>query len=169
MAALRTGIFFSYAGQAWLVLMGFAFVPWYLRMLGAEAFGLVGFMLSLQAISQLLDFGVGSAVNRELSRRAHSGGDATGLRDLVRTFEALVGPAAVASGASIALSSEAIATRWLNTDTLGVEQTQRAVTIMAIAVATLWPANFYGNALSGLERLGTLNVANVIFITLRYA
>ena len=71
MAALRTNILANYVGQIWMAVMAVIFLPQYLRILGAEAFGLVGLMLSFQAILQLFDFGIGGAVNRELSRRAH--------------------------------------------------------------------------------------------------
>jgi O-antigen/teichoic acid export membrane protein len=152
-----------------MVLMGLAFVPWYLRLLGPEAFGLVGFMLSLQALSQLFDLGISAAVNRELARRAHAATDTRGARDLVRTFEVLVWPIAVGLGLALWLASPAIAGRWLQPGALGAATTQHAVALMGIAVAALWPTAFYSGALYGLERQGTLNAVNAGFATLRFA
>ena len=79
MPALRTNILTNYAGQVWTALMAVAFVPLYIRALGMEAFGLVGLMLSMQALSMLLDLGMGSVLNRELARRTHDNG-AVGTR-----------------------------------------------------------------------------------------
>jgi O-antigen/teichoic acid export membrane protein len=168
-ARLRDNIVANYAGQAWMVLMGLAFVPWYLRLLGPEAFGLVGFMLSLQALSQLFDLGISAAVNRELARRAHAAGDARDVRDLVRTCEALVWPIALAIGLALWIASPAIAGRWLQPGALGAATTQSAVALMAVAVAALWPTSFYSGALYGLERQGLLNAVNAVFATLRFA
>ena len=90
MAALRINILANYAGHMWIALIGLVFLPLYTRILGMEAFGLVGLMLSLQAVLQLFDFGIGGTVNRELSRRAHDDTLADGTRDLVRTAEASI-------------------------------------------------------------------------------
>ncbi|HET7162889.1 MAG TPA: oligosaccharide flippase family protein, partial [Rhodanobacteraceae bacterium] len=80
MAALRINILSNYAGQIWMAAMAVVFLPLYIRILGMEAFGLVGLMLSFQSISQLFDFGIGGATNRELSRRAHDPVLADGAR-----------------------------------------------------------------------------------------
>ncbi|HVA55022.1 MAG TPA: polysaccharide biosynthesis protein, partial [Gammaproteobacteria bacterium] len=87
MHLLRTNILANYAGQVWMALMGVAFVPLYIHMLGMEAFGLIGLMLSIQALSMLLDLGMGGALNRELARRSHNADAAVTIGDLVRTFE----------------------------------------------------------------------------------
>jgi O-antigen/teichoic acid export membrane protein len=165
---LRHNILANYAGQAWLAIMGIAFVPIYLQWLGAEAFGLISFMISLQSVSQLFDFGAGSAINRELARRAHDG-SAQSSRDLVRSFESLIWLISASIGLAIWLASTLIARHWLHPQSLSTETTGRAVTLMALAIATLWPSNFYASALSGLERQMTMNLVNAVFATLRSA
>ena len=42
MAALRINILSNYAGQIWMAAMAVVFLPLYIRILGMEAFGLVG-------------------------------------------------------------------------------------------------------------------------------
>ena len=169
MARLRNNIIANFGGQAWMILMGLAFVPLYLRVLGVEAFGLISFMLSLLAMSQILDLGIGGAVNRELARRAHQADGAQGMRDLVRSFECLIWPIAILIALSLWLASPAIAGHWLQPKQLGMAETTRAVAMMAVAIAAFWPSGFYGSALSGLERQASLNLVNAIFATLRAA
>lgn len=152
-----------------MVLMGVAFVPLYIRVLGMEAFGLVGLMLSIQALSMLLDLGMGGALNRELARRAHNADMAGTIGNLVRTFEWLVWPAAMAIAVAIWLASGPLANHWLHPVRLTRAETAHAIAIMGLAVALQWPSGFYSNGLSGLERQPVLNLINAGFATLRGA
>lgn len=152
-----------------MVLMGVAFVPLYIRVLGMEAFGLVGLMLSIQALSMLLDLGMGGALNRELARRAHNADMAGTIGNLVRTFEWLVWPAALAIAVAIWFASGPLANHWLHPVRLTRAETAHAIAIMGLAVALQWPSGFYSNGLSGLERQPVLNLINASFATLRGA
>ncbi|RDS85294.1 lipopolysaccharide biosynthesis protein [Dyella psychrodurans] len=169
MAALRINILSNYAGQAWMALMGVVFVPLYIRILGIEAFGLIGLMLSIQALSMVLDLGMGGAMNRELSRRIHDADAAHTLRDLVRTFEWLVWPIAALVAVLIWLASNPLSNHWLHPEHLSHAETAHATAIMGLAVALQWPSSFYANGLSGLERQPVLNLINAVFATLRGA
>lgn len=169
MPALRYNILANYAGQIWMALMGVIFIPLYVRFLGMEAFGLVGLMLSIQALSMLLDLGMGGALNRELARRAHDVHLADSLGDLVRTFEWLIWPMALIIAAVVWLSSHSLANHWLHPIQLSRETTEYAIGVMGIAVALQWPSSFYASGLSGLERQPALNAINAVFATLRGA
>lgn len=169
MAALRINILANYAGHIWIALIGLIFLPLYTRILGMEAFGLVGLMLSLQAVLQLFDFGIGGTVNRELSRRAHEAGLADSTRDLVRTAESTIWLLAALAATLVWLGSGPMAEHWLHLQNLGPDKAGTAIAIMGVAIALLWPSTFYGSCLSGLERQPELNLINATFTTLRYA
>lgn len=169
MAALRTNILSNYAGQIWMAAMAVVFLPAYMRILGMEAFGLVGLMLSFQSIAQLFDFGIGGAVNRELARRAGTRTDADGTRDLVRSSELLIWLLALAIGLIIWTASRPLADHWLHLQHMSRVDAARAIAIMGATIALLWPSTFYANCLSGLERQPALNVIYAVFATLRYA
>jgi len=169
MPVLRTNILANYAGQIWMALMGVVFIPLYIRLLGMEAFGLVGLMLSIQALSMLFDLGMGGALNRELARRVHDARFAHTLGDLVRTFEWLVWPIALMIVGAVWLASGPLANHWLHPEQLSRAATAHAIAIMGLAVALQWPSGFYANGLSGLERQPVLNLINAGFATLRGA
>ncbi|MGA7437405.1 MAG: oligosaccharide flippase family protein [Luteibacter sp.] len=164
---MRTNIVTNYAGQGWIALMSVAFIPVYVRMLGSEAFGLVGIMLSLQAISTLLDLGMGGVLNRELARRSHSDVLARGNATLVRTLEWIVWPLAVLIGLIIVALSATIQGHWLHAEHLAPADIQHAIVLIGWAVAALWPTSFYINGLSGLERQPLLNAVSAGFATVR--
>lgn len=168
MATLRINILANYAGQVWIAVMGMAFMPQYIRLLGMEAFGLVGVMLSFTAILQLFDFGIGGAANRELSRNAHQPARRDNSRDLVRTAEGIIWALAAVVALLLLGSSHPLANHWLHLQSLTPEQAGNAIAIMGLAIALLWPSTFYANCLSGLERQPQLNVIQAVFATLRY-
>lgn len=169
MAALRINIITNYLGQFWMVAMGLLFLPWYVRILGMEAFGLVGLMLSFQGILQLFDFGIGGATNRELSRRAHDLARADSTRDMLRSSEIVIWLLAASIALSVWVCSGWMAEHWLHLEKVDSHQAGRAIAIMGLAIALLWPSTFYANCLSGLEKQPALNLINTIFSTLRYA
>lgn len=169
MAALRINIASNYAGQIWMAAMAVVFLPLYIRILGMEAFGLVGLLLSFQSISQLFDFGIGGATNRELSRRAHDTALAGGARDLVRSSEIVIWLVAAVVGMAVWSCSGLMVDHWLHLDHMTRGEATHAIAIMGVSIALLWPSSFYANCLSGLERQPTLNVINAFFATLRYA
>ena len=84
--SLRRNVLANYAGQAWTGVMGIAFIPIYIRILGIEAYGLIGIFAILQGAMALLDTGMTSTFNREMAR--YSAG--------VRSLEIDTGPAALA-------------------------------------------------------------------------
>lgn len=169
MAALRINILTNYLGQTWTVAMGLLFLPIYVRILGMEAFGLVGLMLSFQGILQLFDFGIGGATNRELARRADNRYSPDATRDLVLSAEIVIWLLAAVIALGVWLASAVIANHWLQLEHLDVQRVSRAIAIMGVAIALLWPSAFYTNCLSGLERQPVLNLINAVFATLRYA
>lgn len=169
MAALRINIASNYAGQIWMAAMAVVFLPLYIRILGMEAFGLVGLLLSFQSISQLFDFGIGGATNRELSRRAHDTALAGGARDLVRSSEIVIWLVAAVVGMAVWSCSGLMVDHWLHLDHMTRGEATHAIAIMGVSIALLWPSSFYANCLSGLERQPTLNAINAFFATLRYA
>lgn len=164
---LKTNVLANYLGQGWVALMAIVFVPYYSRALGMEAFGLVGLMLSLQAMTLLLDLGLGGVMNRELARRSVTDGVAGSMRALVRTLEYFIWPSSVVIALAIAGAGPWLAGSWLHPQAISAEETRRAICMMAVAIALQWPAAFYTNGLSGLERQPTANAINATFATLR--
>lgn len=63
--SLRIGVISGYASQVYVLILGMAFVPIYIRLIGAEAYGLVGFFTMLQAWFGLLDLGLSATASRE--------------------------------------------------------------------------------------------------------
>ena len=84
---IERNIIANFAGRGWTALMALLFFPIYIKFLGIEAFGLVGFFITLQILFSYLVTGLGTTVNRELARLSTQPGTDQKKRDLVRTLE----------------------------------------------------------------------------------
>jgi len=155
----------NFAGMAWAALMQLAFTPLYLRVLGAEAYGLIGFFLVLQATLQILDFGITPTISREVARYTVMSDRADEARDFVRTFELVYWLIGIAIGAVLFGGAGVIARQWLHGGTLPRAVLTGAIARMGIVCAFQWPVTFYQAALRGLERQVPLNALKIAAAT----
>src|SRR5207237_9585310 len=100
-------------GVGWTSLLQLGLVPVYVRVMGIEAYGLIGFYVALIAILQVVEIGLGPTINREMAR-AGASGDRKRQRNALRTLELIYGASALLLGVSIAASSQLIADYWVH-------------------------------------------------------
>ncbi|MFN2566682.1 MAG: lipopolysaccharide biosynthesis protein [Gemmatimonadaceae bacterium] len=169
-AALRRDTIANLVGRGWVALAALVFVPLYIKLLGVEAYGLVGFAATLQVGLSLLDVGLATTLNRELARMRAGGGAGTAQRqrDLVRTLEIIYWAAAAAIVAIVVLAAPAIAGRWLHPERLSTGSVEHAVRLMGITIALQFPFTLYEGGLLGIGRQVALNVLLVVGATLRF-
>lgn len=142
-----------------------AFVPFYIRLMGVESYGIVGVFSSLMAILTVLDLGLAQTMNREMARLSVDEKSAQRLADTARTLEIFYWGIALVVGLSTALLSSFIAYHWLNPEQLSRDTLQQALWIMALAIALRWPAALYTGGLNGLQRQVQVNIILVIVTT----
>ena len=82
---LSRNLLVGLANSIWSALIALAVVPLYLKYLGIEAYGVIGFFATAQAILSLLDFGLAPAINREVARSSVTG-DMKEARNLLHTL-----------------------------------------------------------------------------------
>ena len=112
--------------------MGLAFVPIYIRYLGVEAWGLVGFMSMLQAWLTLLDMGLSPTLSREMARFQAGAHSAQSIRDLLRSMEVIYGGVAVAVVGTVWLIAPWVAVHWLSATQLPVTSVAQAIGMMGL-------------------------------------
>lgn len=166
--SLRRNIIANYASQFYVALIGIVILPLYLRYMGPEAYGLVGFFTMLQAWFNLLDIGLTPTVARETARFRAGAIDALIYRRLVRALQVVFLVVAVSGGCGLFVSAPFVARDWLNIQMLALEEVQFAVQIMAIGAATRWMCGFYRAAISGSEQFVWLARYNAFIATLRF-
>ena len=158
MPRLRTNIIANFLGKGWLAVMSLAFIPVYVSFMGIEAYGLVGFYISLSAVLAFMEFGMGTTLNRELARYTGRGGaDVQSIGNLLRTLEVLIWLSALIIASAGAMLAPWLANHWVNAHTLGQDQVALAIWIMVAAIAARLPFSIYSGGLLGLQRQGLYN------------
>ena len=118
MSLVKKNLLANFMGKGWSALMGFAFVPFYIKLMGIEAYGLVGFFSTLVAVFALLDLGLTTTLNRELARYSALPDKALEMRNLVRTLEVVYWGLAGLIGLITMLLAPFIARQWLHFEDL---------------------------------------------------
>ncbi len=149
------------------MLMGLAFVPLYIKFLGIEAYGLIGFFATLQMLFSVLDLGLSTTLNRELARASAHPEQADRMRDLVRTLEIIYWAIAGLIGATIFALGPWIARSWLNVEGLSVSTVEDVIVFLGLVIAFQWPISFYSGGLMGLQRQIMNNVITAGLATVR--
>jgi O-antigen/teichoic acid export membrane protein len=161
--SFRSNLLANLAGTGWATLIQLGCVPFYVRLMGIEAYALVGFYFLVLAVLQVLDAGFTTTLNREMARRLVDGSEADAMRDLARTLEGLYWFAGLLLGGTIALLAPHIAEHWVNPESLARSQVVSAISLMGALVALQWPLSLYQSGLLGLQRHVRLNVLRVAF------
>jgi O-antigen/teichoic acid export membrane protein len=155
----------NFAGTAWTALMQLAFVPVYVRLMGIEAYGLVGFYVVLQAALQVLDLGLSPSMNREMARYSTRPQKAREARDLVRTLEISYCGIGLCICLGVLCIASQLATHWIKGDALAPTIVKQAVMSMGVLCALQWPLSFYQAGLMGLQRQVLVNSVQVVMST----
>lgn len=166
--SFKSNIFANYVSQIYVTLIGIAMLPLYVKYMGAEAYGLVGFFAMLQAWFNLLDMGLTPTMARETARFRGGATDPLSYRRLVRALEGVFLTVALVGGTVMFCLSGYIAQDWLQASQISVAEIQVAVKIMALIIAMRWMCGLYRGAISGSERLIWLSSFNSIIGTLRF-
>lgn len=166
---LKRALLASYATQAYVGLIGLVLMPVYLRYMGAEAFGLVGLFVSLQAWIQLLDLGLSPSLSREMSLYRAGVLAADVIRERLRSLECLLGGLAMLTVFCLVAARRWIADDWLNLGSFSVEAVSSCIAWMGAAAGARWLAGLYRAGLAGLERQLSVNATVAAFATLKFA
>lgn len=159
----------SFLARGWAAVLSLLAVPWYLRFLGVEAYGVVGIFVSLSAVVSLLDLGLGATLTREMAKLPGGQTQPARARDIARTFELVYVGLAFLVGALGALLAYPLAMFWVTVDTLSRSDVAQALLLGSVALACQWPGNLYGAGLAGLQKQVLLGGVTTVLGTVRVA
>lgn len=151
------------ANSIWSAVIGFAVVPFYLKYLGIEAYGLIGFFMTLQVMFQLLDMGLASTMNREVARCKAAGCTADAAR-LLHTLAVIYWAIAGVIVVLIALTATTISSIWLRSSQVPPDTIMTSLYLMGVAIAARWPVGLYQGVLLGAQRQTIASGINMVMI-----
>ncbi len=165
---MRRNSIANYIGQFYVIFIGILMLPLYLKYLGAETYGLIGFFTILQAWLGLLDVGLSPTLTREAARLKHSNAGLIKLKKILRSIEAIFTVIAVIIFLSIWAFSEWIARNWLQVHELSFHEVAYCITLMGFIISIRWVVGLYKGCINGLEYQVWLNSYGVVINTLRF-
>src|SRR5258706_1292298 len=166
---MRRNLAANFAGSGWMAAATIVAVPFYIRFLGVETYGLIGLFGVLVALTSLLDFGTGAALTRELARGGEDAASPRRLGELARSLEGMFWCIGAAAAVVIALAAPRIAAQWLKTSVVSPETATAAIRLMGLVLFAQWPNTLYAAGLQGMEKQITLNVIGAAGATVRIA
>lgn len=168
MANLKTNVLISYLSQIYLIVISLAILPIYIKYMGAEAYGLVGFFAMLQGLFNLLDFGLTPTISRQTSLYNAGAETALGFRQLFRSLSLIFTVVASVGGALLFYFNYHIAEHWLKIENLPLDDVLFCLQVMAICIALRWMTGLYRGVISGFEYIVWLSISNILIATLRF-
>lgn len=166
--SLRINVLASYASQIYLVIISIAILPIYIKYMGAEAYGLVGFFAMLQGLFSLLDFGLTPTISRQTAQYNAGVESALGFRQLFRSLSVIFTGIACIGGGLLCYFNHYIAEHWLKLENLAISDVLFSLQIMAVCIALRWMTGLYRGVINGFERIIWLSVISIVIATLRF-
>ena len=161
---LRRNLVAALTNSLWSAAVGIAVVPVYLKYLGVEAYGLVGFFTMMQALLQILDFGLAPTLNREAARYSASS-NLCAIANLLHTVGRVYWSVALLIGLLVVLTAPFVAQFWLQPKDLGNATVVQALMLMGVIVACRWPIGLYAGVLMGAQRLTLASGISILMTT----
>lgn len=158
---IARNILFNALGGVWTLGIAIAAVPLQIHLLGMEAYGVIGFLASLQIILTLLDLGLPTMIIRKVAAEQ-------------RAAEATVSAAAglyvllgVVCGALLAVLGPVLCDVFLDLPDNQRDHVIAAVRLSGLAFALRWPVAVYAGVLAGMQRMDVTNGLKASGATLR--
>jgi len=168
MTRLKINLITNYISQFYITFIGVFMLPFYLKHLGAEAYGLVGFFIMLTSIMLLFDMGFSNALARETAKLKDKENGYLEIKNILRSVETLISILSVIVVLGIYLISYWVAVDWLKVETLSVETTQSCIKLMGLIIGIKWFISLYHGVIIGLEQQVWLNIYKIAISTLKF-
>jgi O-antigen/teichoic acid export membrane protein len=163
-ATIKRNLVFNTLGGLWVAAINLVSVPIQIRVLGPEAYGLIGFVATAQIGLSLLEFGLSMTVIREVA--SDTSPDKANSRALVQTASTVYWIAAALVSLGLIVSAGWLTTSWLTLKTLDPSYAALAIRLLALNLTLTWPVVLYAGALAGIQRFDASNVLRIAYATL---
>lgn len=155
--AIKRNVIANLLGKGLSVILSVIFVPYYLKYLGAEAYGLIGLFASLQSVFMIADMGLSGTFTRETAKLSVIEDGAQQMRDLCRTIEIIFICVGLLTFLVIAAASRLIAENWVNLEYLTVTTVSSTIILIGVTIGLQFPFFIYQGGMQGLQRQTLLN------------
>jgi len=132
-------------------VLAIVLTPFYIRHIGLEGYGLVGFFTALTMLLNVFCAAVGKVYLSRMSAMVATQESAASSQSLYFVFRALYFLLGLVTAAGIAALSWWISHRWLKLATLGPESAQVCILLIAVTIMIAFPTGVCVNTLFALQ------------------
>ena len=150
-----------------MAVVGVVMVPVYLKYMGIEAYGLVGFFAMVQAWFQLLDFGLSPTFGREVAKYKAGATSAQILIMLLRLLEIIFGTIGMVIILASWFAGSWVAHSWLKLENIAPSDVETSIMIVCVALCLRLISGIYRGGLLGFQHQVTTSIVTVVMATLR--
>ena len=169
MPSIKINIAANLIGKIWAAVIAILLIPQYIKYLGIESYGLVGFYGTLIGSMALLDLGLSTTINRELAKFRSDNRAPKDIRDLTFSLECVYWIIGLFICLLIVSLSWFISSHWVKAEHLSLSVVRQSVMLMGAVIAFQWPISLYDGGLSGLDKQVLNNSITVVMSTVRAA
>ena len=166
--SLKKNVVANYTSQIYSTLVSILFFPLYLKYLGAESYGLIGFFAMLLVWFALLDFGLSPLISRETTRYKSGALKQSEYYSLLKSLAFVFFIIGLIGYLSIYFLSAFISRDWFELELLSTEVVSNSIQIMGGVVVFRWLSGFLRGILIGNEKFVSLALINITFNSLRF-
>lgn len=159
--SLKKNTAWNVVGTAAPMLLGLATIPYLLRQLGEERFGILSLVWALIGYFSVFDFGIGRALTQQVSSLRDSAAPLE-LSGVMRTGLVLVTALGLLGGVVLGLATPMLAQRWLNVAPALQDATTQALLISALGIPLTTLVTGLRGILEGYEDFRAANVLKVV-------
>lgn len=144
--------------RVWSLVSVIIFVPFYIKYLGNESYGLVSFFTTLQALIQVLGLGLSNSLKREFAKSDNllAKSEKYSLYISVEKIYFLISLIFISI---VFFSRNFISIKWLNLETLDPKIVSTALIFMSVSITLQFVANVTNGCLLGQNRQIISNVS----------
>lgn len=162
--AIWRNIAANYLGRAYTILSSLIFIPFYIRYLGVDSYGVIAFYTIILTLSATADVGLSAAFSREAARES----DPDAIARVLTSIEWVLYAALAVVAVVLVAGADSIATHWLKpSPSLEPRQVEAALRLMGLTIVPQIGISLYIAGLLGMQRQGAANLIQALYITVR--
>jgi len=159
--SIKKNSIWNLAGMGFPLLIGVITIPFLIRELGAEAFGILTLIWSLIGYFSLFDFGLGRALTQQVAEKRIAK-DSSGLAGLIKAGLRLTFVTGIIGGCILAVLSNKLATNWLGVNPRLEYSTFISLLIASVGIPITTLTSGLRGVLEGYEDFSVVNFLRVL-------
>lgn len=168
MSKLHKNLLYNFIGQFYLSILAVIIAPIYVKYLGLESYGLIGFFTVIQSWMQLFDMGFSATLNRQSAQYYHGALSGYEFRSYFKSVQVLFS----AIGLLLLIVSFFIgyfySGSWIKAEHLSQFEIKVSTILIFMISVCRWQQGFYRGMINGFEQQEWINKFNMISATFKY-